>query len=160
MRIWADRWKVTFEPSKCKAMTISRKRNPTRLGLQFGTYRIGWQGGAGDPGSHNWQQADTWAKHISNISSRAGQRLGALRRVASKRDVRDRATVYKAQVRSVMEYASLSWMSASPTTLGLLDLIQRKALRIIGTSEVEARTKLNITSLHQRRQVAGGNCPI
>ena len=53
-----------------------------------------------------------------------------------------------------MEYASLSWMSASQTTLELLDSIQRKALRIIGTSEEEARSKLNISSLHQRRQVA------
>ena len=38
-------------------------------------------------------------------------------------------------------------MSASTTTLGLLDSIQRKALRIIGVSEEEART-------NQRRQVA------
>ena len=44
--------------------------------------------------------------------------------------------------------------SASQTTLELLDSIQRKALRIIGTSEEEARSKLNISSLHQRRQVA------
>ena len=33
MKSWADNWKVTFEPSKCKAMTISRKRNPTRCDL-------------------------------------------------------------------------------------------------------------------------------
>ena len=37
MRIWASRWKVTFEPSKCKVMTISRKRIPTRSELQFGS---------------------------------------------------------------------------------------------------------------------------
>ena len=53
-----------------------------------------------------------------------------------------------------MEYASLVWMKASPTALGLLDSIQRKALRIIGTSEHEAKTELNISSLHERRQVA------
>ena len=82
------------------------------------------------------------------------ERDNALRRVASKLDTRSRATVYKAQVRSVMEYASLSWMSASQTTLELLDSIQRKALRIIGTSEEEARSQLNISSLHHRRQVA------
>ena len=40
MRIWADRWKVTFEPSKCKAMTISRKRNPIKLDLLFGTTKL------------------------------------------------------------------------------------------------------------------------
>ena len=93
----------------------------------------------------------TWTKHISNISSRAGQRLGALRRVANKLDIRGRATVYKAQVRGVMEYASPAWMSASPTTLGFLDSLQRNALRIISTSEHEAKTKLNISSLHERR---------
>ncbi len=53
-----------------------------------------------------------------------------------------------------MEYASLSWMSASQTSLGLLDSIQKKVLRIIGTTEEEARSELNISSLHQRRQVA------
>ena len=121
MRIWADRWKVTFEPSKCKAMTISRKTNPTRLGLQFGTTELAEKEELEILGV-TIDSKLTWAKHISNISSRAGQRLGALRRVASKLDVRDRATVYKAQVRSVMEYASLSWMSASSTTLGLLRL--------------------------------------
>ena len=26
MKNWTDRWNVTFEPSKCNAMTISRKR--------------------------------------------------------------------------------------------------------------------------------------
>jgi len=153
MRIWADTWKVTFEPSKCKAMTISRKRNPTKLDLLFGTTKLVEKEELEILGV-TVDSKLTWTKHISNVSSRAGQKLGALRRVSNKLDVRGRATVYKAQVRSVMEYASLSWMSASTTTLGLLDSIQRKALRIIGVSEEEARTELNITSLHQRRQVA------
>ena len=42
-----------------------------------------------------------------------------------------------------MEYASLCWMSASPTTLQLLDRIQNKALRIIGVNSDETRTNLN-----------------
>ena len=63
----------------------------------------------------------TWTKHVSNTAWRAGKKLGALRRVAIKLDRIGRAIVYKAQVRSLMEYTSLSWMSASPTTLGLLD---------------------------------------
>ena len=45
-------------------------------------------------------------------------------------------------------------MSASPTTLGLLDSIQKKALRVIGVDVDEARIELKISSLHQRRQVA------
>ena len=45
-------------------------------------------------------------------------------------------------------------MSASPTVLGLLDSIRKTALRIIGVDLDEARIELNISSLHQRRQVA------
>ena len=53
-----------------------------------------------------------------------------------------------------MEYASLCWIGASPTTLSLLDNIQKKAVKIIGVDEEYAHSKLNIASLHHRRQVA------
>ena len=36
MKRWADKWRVTFEPTKCKALTISRKRKPTKMDLHFG----------------------------------------------------------------------------------------------------------------------------
>ncbi|XP_077980214.1 uncharacterized protein LOC144435497 [Glandiceps talaboti] len=53
-----------------------------------------------------------------------------------------------------MEYACLSWMSASPTVLSQLDSIQQKALRIIGVDKVTACKELAITSLQHRREVA------
>ena len=62
--------------------------------------------------------------------------------------------IYKSQVRSIMEYASLCWMNASPTNLSQLDNIQKKALKVIGVDEATALTQLNITSLLHRRQVA------
>ena len=83
MRTWADKWKVTFEPSKCKAMTISRKRNPTRLDLLFGSTTLAEKDSLEILGA-TIDSKLTWAKHISNIASRAGQKLGALRRIANK----------------------------------------------------------------------------
>lgn len=123
MRIWASRRKVTFEPSKLKVMTISRKRTPTRSELQFRSTPLAVINELEILGA-TIDSKLTWTKHVSNTASRAGQKLGALRRVANKLDRRGRAIVYKAQVRSVMEYTSLSWMSASPTALVLLDSIQ------------------------------------
>ena len=32
---WAEKWKVTFEPSKCKSLTISRKQDPLTDQLYF-----------------------------------------------------------------------------------------------------------------------------
>jgi hypothetical protein len=168
MKMWSDKWKVTFEPSKCKAMTISRRRNPSKLGLHFGDCQLTERDELDILGV-TVDSKLTWAKHISNITARAGQRLGALRRVATKLDMKGRSTVYKAQVRSVMEYASLCWIGASPTTLSLLDKIQKKAVKIIGVEEKLALSKLNIASLHHRRQVAAvtalykmhtSSCPI
>uniref|UniRef100_A0A3Q1FAW4 Reverse transcriptase domain-containing protein n=1 Tax=Acanthochromis polyacanthus TaxID=80966 RepID=A0A3Q1FAW4_9TELE len=40
MKAWADKWKVTFEPSKCKAMMISRKRKPSTIRLFFGNCEL------------------------------------------------------------------------------------------------------------------------
>jgi len=144
---------VTFKPSKCKVMTISRKRIPTRPELQIGSTPLAVMNEREILGV-TIDRKLTWTKHVSSTASRAGQKLGALRRVANKLDRRGRAIVYKAQVRSVMEYTSLSWMSASPRTLGLLDSIRKMSLRVIGVDVDEARIELNISSLHQRRQVA------
>ena len=144
---------MTFEPTKCKTMILSRKRTPSKLNLYFGDCKL--------PSVDELEILGvsidsklTWSKHISAISTKAGQKLGALRKVANKLDTEGIANVYKSQVRSVMEYASLSWVSASPTILSQLDNIQKKALRIIGIDEDTARSQLNMTSLHHRRQVA------
>ena len=56
-------------------------------------------------------------------------------------------TIHKGHVRSVMEHASLYWMSASSTALQLLYSIQNKALQIIGVDAQQARTQLNILDI-------------
>ena len=40
MRVWAANWKVTFEPRKCKALVLSRKRMPTVPDLYFGITQL------------------------------------------------------------------------------------------------------------------------
>ena len=96
----------------------------------------------------------TWTSHLSNICRRAGQRLGALRKLANKLDAKGRANIYKTQVRSIMEYSCLAWMNASQTTLSQLDIIQRKALKIIGVDEDIALQQYAISKLSHRRTVA------
>ena len=130
-----------------------QERIPTRPEIQFGSTPLAVMNELEILGV-TIDSKLTWTKHVPDTASRAGQKLGALRRVVNKLDRGGRAIVYKAQMRSVMEYASLSCMSASPTTLGLLDSIQKKALRVIGVDVDETRIVLNISSLHQRRQVA------
>ena len=154
MKSWADRWKVTFEPTK--SMIVSRKRTPSSINLYLGDCQLAVQDELEILGVIIDSKL-SWSKHISSIASRAGQKLGALRKVANKLDIRSRATVYKAQVRSIREYACLCWTSASSIQLSVnsqLDNIQRKALKITGVNEATACSQLSIPSLTHRREVA------
>ena len=125
-----------LEPTKCNALMLSRKRRPAFPDLYFGTTKLAVVtdlsilGGA-----------------VDVISKNVGQRIGALRRIANKLDTAGRATVCKAQIRSIMEHACLSWMSASPTVLNQLDSIHQKALQFIGLNQATACTELATPSL-------------
>nr|CAH7714768.1 unnamed protein product [Callosobruchus chinensis] len=41
-------------------------------------------------------------------------------------------TLYKAQIRPNLEYCSHIWGATAPTTLSILDAVQRRAIRLIG----------------------------
>ena len=126
MRVWAGKWKVTFEPTKCKALMLSRKRMPAIPDLYFGNTKLAVETEISILGVAVDSKL-LWSRHISNISKNAGQKLGALRKIANKLDTAGRGTVYKAQIRSIMEHACLSWMSASPTVLNQLDSISAES---------------------------------
>ena len=150
MRVWAAKWKVTFEPTKCKALMLSRKRTPAIPDLYFGNTKLAVEMELSILGVAVDSKL-LWNRHISK---NAGQRLGALRKIANKLDTAGRANVYKAQIRSIMEHSCLSWMSTSPTVLNQLDSIKQKALRIIVVNQATVCTELAIPSLQQRREVA------
>ena len=137
--VWDANWKVTFEPTKCKALMLSRRRMPTIPDLYFGSTKLAVEKELSILGV-TFDSMLLSSRHISVISTttKAGQRLGALRKIDNKLDTVGRATVYKTQIRSIVEYASLSWMIASPTVLNQLDSIQQKALRIIGVDQATA----------------------
>ena len=82
MKSWADKWMVTFEPSKCKMMIISRKRTPSKLNLYLGNSPLDTRDDIEILGV-TIDRKLTWSKHIQSVASRAGQRLGALRKIAN-----------------------------------------------------------------------------
>ena len=77
MRVWATKWKVTFEPTKCKALMVSRKRMPAIPDLYFGNTKLAVETGLSILGVAVDSKL-LCSRHISNISKDAGQRLGAL----------------------------------------------------------------------------------
>ena len=78
--------------AKCKFMTISRKRIPTRPEFQFGSTTLAVMNEMENLGV-TIDSKLTWTKHVSNTASRAGQKLEALRRVANELNRRGRAFI-------------------------------------------------------------------
>nr|CAH7724126.1 unnamed protein product [Callosobruchus chinensis] len=62
----------------------------------------------------------------------AGQKLGYLFRARKYFSPSNLLTLYKAQIRPILEYCSHIERAAAPTTLSILDAVHRRAIRLIG----------------------------
>ena len=144
---WGKLWQVDFAAHKTQFMVIWRA--PISIYMRFGRDII--------KATHEleilgviYDKALSFHQHILKISKKGAGKIAALRRISWLTTQKDLETLYKAQVRSVMEYAPLSWGGASPTHLALLDKVQRRAEWVIYG---EQPTRLQ--PLQQRRDVAG-----
>lgn len=54
-----------------------------------------------------------------------------MREMASKLDSKGRANIYKTQVRSIVNYSCQAWRNSYNTSFSQLDIIQRKAQKMI-----------------------------
>nr|CAH7729959.1 unnamed protein product [Callosobruchus chinensis] len=73
-----------------------------------------------------------WRGHISSIATAAGKKLGYLFRARKYFSPSNLLTLYRAQIGPSLEYCSHIWRAAAPTTLSILDAVQRRAIRLIG----------------------------
>nr|CAH7768045.1 unnamed protein product [Callosobruchus chinensis] len=71
-----------------------------------------------------------WHEHVSSIAIAAGKKLGYLFRARKYFSPSKLLTLYKAQIS--LEYCSHIWGAAAPSTLSILDAVQRRAIRLIG----------------------------
>ncbi|XP_045510058.1 uncharacterized protein LOC123705358 [Colias croceus] len=81
----------------------------------------------------------------------AAKKLGILSKVAEFFTPEQLLNLYKAQVRSGVEYCSHLWAGAAKYQLSALDSIEKRAIRLIGN---EALTTSKLHSLEHRRKVA------
>ena len=94
----------------------------------------------------------SWKHDVTSMAKSAAQRTGLLRIVAPYLLPTQRAMIYKAIIRSKMEYASSAWFGTTPTSLSQLDAVQRRAIRIIDLPEDDLISH-QIQPLGTRREV-------
>jgi len=79
-----------------------------------------------------FDQDMSWKSHIDNIVERCNKRLNLMRVMASTRWGASKSVlliVYKALIRSIIDYGSIAYDTASSKVKAKLDVVQSKALR-------------------------------
>jgi hypothetical protein len=152
---WSKEWKITFEPDKGHTTTISCKKDAKEIEkitlIKFGENHLKAEekfemlGVIFDDGL-------TFAKHIRQICAETTPRLCMLRRLCRIMEKDKCVMMYKAYIRSRLEYASNVWMGADTSHLKKLDKIQERALKIMQITKSE-RKKYKIHPLEERREI-------
>ena len=130
---WGDRCQVKFAPDKTQAMVISRSQEDTRQlqgRLRLGRDNIPLQDSVDILGVEVDSQL-RFDHHLENVARKASQKVTLLQRLNHFLTPDGLLTLYKAQVRPIMEYAPLIWMSSARCHLNLLGQVQRQAERFI-----------------------------
>ena len=156
LEIWEKRWDMSFNPSKCQVLHITRAKCPiqTRY-ILHGTVLESVPSAKylGVTISDNL----SWTPHIDSVSKKANQTLGFLKRNIKVHNKDLKSTAYTTLVRPQLEYASTVWSPHTATDITKLEAVQRRSARWATrdyqhTSSVTQMIKdLNWRSLEQWR---------
>nr|CAH7751955.1 unnamed protein product [Callosobruchus chinensis] len=83
-----------------------------------------------------------WHEHVPSIAAATGKKLGYLFRARKYFLPSNLLTLYKAQIRPSLECCSHIWGVVAPTTLSMLDAVQRRAIRLIDDPALTCRPQL------------------
>jgi hypothetical protein len=145
---WGAKNLVLFNPSKTQSSVFSKKRHPSNILPSMNNQIL----------VHNSELSIlgitisdnlVWHTHVSNLVNSASKKLSFLFRSKRYFTPENLLTLYKATIRPTLEYCSHIWGAAPPTTLALLDSVQRRAIRLINKPALTN----NLVPLDHRRKV-------
>nr|CAH7741297.1 unnamed protein product [Callosobruchus chinensis] len=131
---WGLKNMVEFNASKTQHCALSNKRCPCKHSVLMNNQAL--------PRSHSFKHLGVnitenmiWHEYVSSIATAAGKKLGYLFRARKYFSPSNLLTLYKAQIRPSLEYCSHIWGAAAPTTLSILDAVQRRTIRLIAAGK-------------------------
>ena len=128
---WSKESNINFNTSKCKALTISRCKQPIVLNYHLGSaelIRVDSEVDLGITVTSNL----SWNRHITKLVTKANSTLGLLRRTCPMLTNCDaRRTLYLSLVKSQLSYATEIWSPYQSVNKISLEKLQRRATRWI-----------------------------
>ena len=144
---WGLANSVKFNSSKTQSITFSLKHPPLTPDIVFDGEHLTPSDSVNLLGL-SFNEDLSWKSHIATLARSASQKLGVLYRCRSYFTSKQLLTLYTGTIRPCMEYSCHIW--GSSPGVGLLDRVQRKAVRLISDSSLTS----SIPQLSHRRKVA------
>ena len=156
MQKWTEKWNLYFNVAKCKVMHVGKK-NPQYeyyMKLEGENQKIGTCEEEKDLGII-FDKNLNFDNHITSITKKANQMLGIIRRTFTFIDKGIFSKLYKALVRSHLEYGNVIWNPHLKRQSVMIERVQRRATKLVpecrDMSYIERLKYLKLYSLKGRR---------
>jgi hypothetical protein len=156
---WEKKWGMSFNPTKCNTINITRKKKPLTT-----TYNLK------DEALENVKVASylgvqisadlSWHNQVAKVAAKGNKSLGFIRRNIRTSSKPTKSLAYHTLVRPVLEYASGVWSPHQHHLIHSIEMVQRRAARYVcGTygrteSVTSMLSELKWETLEQRRTKA------
>jgi hypothetical protein len=154
-RNWSEKWQIKFNASKCKVMHLG-KNNGKKV-YQMGGVALEAAEEEKDLGVTTDAELN-FESHISKSVTKASRTLGVIKRTFKHLNQESFMTLYKSNVRPILEYASPVWSPSKKSQIKKLEAVQARATKMIpilrNTTYSERLRKLGLPTLEYRRDRA------
>ena len=159
MHVWSHRKNIRFNTSKCKVLTVTRKKTPIASDYNLDCTALTRVSEEKDLGVIITTTL-SWDSHIHTITAKANKLLGLLKQTCPLlTGVSVRRSLYLSLVKSQLCYANQVWWPAYVTLNAQVEQVQRRASRWIlrkrrdESSHKERLTLLDLLPLSLDREL-------
>ena len=127
---WERDWMMSFNPSKCEVLHITRKKSPSKAAytLHGQTLSVAKSGSyLGVTVSDNL----SWNEHVNKATTKANNSLAFIRRNLASCPQSTKAQAYQSLVRPPLDYASSAWDPHTTGCVQQIEAVQRRAARFV-----------------------------
>ena len=156
MQEWTEKWNLYFNVSKCKVMHIGKNNPKTKyfMKIENENQKIDTCKEEKDLGI-TFDENLNFDLHINNITKKANQMLGVIRRTFDFISKNIFSKLYKSLVRSHLEYGNVIWSPYLKRQSIQIERVQRRATKLVPECKDMSYTQrlkyLKLYSLKGRR---------
>lgn len=154
---WSSKWLLQFNVGKCKSLHIGRRNHKHQYHMDVDGERVNIAQVSEEKDiGVTFDDRMKFDKHISNIVSKANQRVGLIRRSFEFMDREMFLTLYKTLIRPTLEYATVIWSPWLNKHIVAIEQVQRRATRLVkdisNKTYEERLIELGLPTLMYRRE--------